>query len=57
MTASRKKHDTTASGHQSSWRPITGYEGAYEVSSEGRVRSVTRIGASTVKVRLITDPI
>ena len=24
------------------WRPITGYKGAYEVSDQGRVRSVTR---------------
>lgn len=25
------------------WRPVVGYEGLYEVSSHGRVRSVTRI--------------
>lgn len=24
------------------WRPIAGYEGLYEVSNNGRVRSITR---------------
>ena len=27
------------------WKPVKGYEGFYEVSSEGRVRSVDRIDA------------
>ena len=27
------------------WRPVKGYEGLYEVSNKGRVRSVERIDA------------
>lgn len=40
------------------WRPIPGYEGKYEVSNEGRVRSLDRIGHGTkprrVKGRILS---
>ncbi|WP_211337689.1 NUMOD4 domain-containing protein [Lentzea atacamensis] len=29
-------------GHEEEWRPVEGWEGLYEVSSWGRVRSLTR---------------
>lgn len=31
--------------HSEKWRPVVGYEGAYEVSDQGRVRSVDRLGS------------
>lgn len=39
------------------WRPVIGYEGLYEVSSMGRVRSITRTNSygRTVQGQLITN--
>ena len=34
-----------------SWRPVSGYEGIYEVSSLGRVRSLSRINSRGTPVR------
>ena len=34
---------TLAMDNKETWKPITGYEGLYEVSSHGRVKSVMRI--------------
>ena len=45
--------------HTEEWRPVVGYEGAYEVSSLGRVRSLDRViqrrgqGAMRIKGRLL----
>ena len=33
------------------WKPVVGYEGAYEVSSQGRVRSLDRAGASGRRIK------
>lgn len=35
--------DLTEDGQSEEWRPIAGHEGAYEVSSFGRVRSLPRV--------------
>lgn len=32
-----------SSGEREQWRPVVGYEGRYEVSSQGRVRSLDRL--------------
>ena len=33
------------------WRPVSGYEGAYEVSDQGRVRSVDRVDSAGRRLR------
>lgn len=33
------------------WRPVSGYEGAYEVSDQGRVRGVDRLDARGWRIR------
>lgn len=35
---------------QTKWRPVAGYEGIYEVSSNGQVRSVSRRGKTRGKI-------
>ena len=36
------------------WRPVVGYEGLYEVSDMGNVRSLPRLGTHTTKPTLIS---
>lgn len=47
---------TVSSIDKSEWRPVPGYEGLFEVSDDGRVRSITRViksglGKRTLKGR------
>lgn len=54
------KADTTITTESEVWKPVVGYEGIYEVSSEGRIRSLHRqvrhgaSGASRVCVGIRT---
>ncbi|MDU6479009.1 MAG: NUMOD4 domain-containing protein, partial [Corynebacterium kroppenstedtii] len=41
LTPTHRKEETTMSKER--WRPVVGYEGIYEVSDQGRVRSLDRI--------------
>ncbi|KRD36826.1 hypothetical protein ASE27_10240 [Oerskovia sp. Root918] len=38
-------------GAQASWRPVVGFEGAYEVSDRGRVRSLDRLDSRGNRIR------
>lgn len=43
MTVYRRKHATSGSEmNAEQWKPVVGFEGWYEVSNQGRVRSVDR---------------
>jgi hypothetical protein len=39
------------------WRPIEGYEGLYEVSSKGRVRSIARVTTRLHRGKIVTQTI
>ena len=54
---------TTVLLPEEAWRDVPGYEGYYQVSSRGRVRSVDRViphprlGRQTVRGRLLTQKV
>lgn len=50
--ARKESHGCTGVLEREEWRPIKGYEGLYEVSSFGRVRSLARLSDGKRNVRL-----
>lgn len=38
-------------GHAETWKPVPGYEGAYEASDAGRVKSLPRLDSRGISVR------